>query len=133
MIVLDTSVAASWFFADEDDDLARDSAQRTLEEGALVPPIFPSELGNALLFASRKGRVSRSDLASASERMAQLPIRIDAQGFDLREDIELAHRYGLTLYDAMYLALARRRRIPLLTRDGALQKAAAKERLADTR
>ncbi len=88
-------------------------------------------MANAFLFASRKQRLSESEMRTAFERMAELPIRVDSCEFALRDEIELAKRYNLTIYDSMYLALARRRRMPLLTRDAALRRAAIAEKLAD--
>jgi predicted nucleic acid-binding protein len=124
LIVLDASIAASWFFSDESDELTRTSAELVLSETALVPSIFPAELANALLFAHRKGRIPKDGLKGALERIQQLPIRIESPGFDLRTEIGLATRYGLTIYDAMYLGLAERYRVALLTRDSALRAAA---------
>ncbi len=131
MIVIDTSVVASWFFSDEDDAMTRQSAERTLSETALVPPIFPAELANALLSACRKGRIPSDELEGALERTKQLPIRVESQGFDLNHEMVLATRYGLTIYDAMYLALAERHHITILTRDRALRAAALQAGLAE--
>jgi predicted nucleic acid-binding protein len=131
LIVLDASIAASWFFSDEDDDLVQRSAARALAESALVPPIFPAELTNALLFAYRKGRIPKDGLNGSLERVQRLPIRVASQGFDLKTEIDLAIRYNLTIYDAMYLALADRHRVPLLTRDSRLRAAALDAGLAE--
>ncbi len=131
MIVLDASVAASWFFSDESDELTRTSAELVLAETALVPSIFPAELTNALLFAHRKGRIPKDGLRGALQRVQQLPVRIESVGFDLTTEIDLAARYGLTIYDAMYLALAARYRVALLTRDNALRAAALDAGVAD--
>lgn len=129
MIVLDSSIALSWLFEDENDDIGRASAQRTLHEGALVPPIFPAELANGLLSAHRRGRIPRDGISGSLDRFRLLPIRIDSRGYDLSAEIDLAERHKLTAYDAMYLALAKRHRVALLTRDAELLRAAAKERL----
>jgi predicted nucleic acid-binding protein len=130
VIVVDTSIVASWFFSDEGDEMPPRSAERVLAETAMVPPIFPAELGNALLFACRKGRIPRDEIDAAFERIRQLPIRIESQGLDLKREIALATRYDLTIYDAMYLALADRHRIALLTRDRVLHAAALEAGLA---
>lgn len=124
MIVVDASVAASWFFNDERDDVAVRSAQRVLEDVALVPAIFPAELANALLFAWRKGRIPSDEFDGALEKVKNLPIQVASQGLDLEEEVALATRYELTMYDAMYLALAGRHKIGLLTRDDRLRAAA---------
>jgi predicted nucleic acid-binding protein len=44
----------------------------------------------------------------------------------LGETLQLARRYGLSTYDASYLALALRDNIPLATHDAALRKALKK-------
>lgn len=129
MIVIDASIAVSWFFEDEHDELVIQTAHRVLNESALVPPIFPAEIANALLFAFRRGRIPERAVREAIEHVAQLPIRIDSAGFLLQGELALARQYQLTLYDAMYLALARRHRIALFTCDEALRRAASAEKL----
>ncbi len=130
MIVIDASVALSWLFEDELDDFATQSAERVMRETALVPAIFPAEVANALLFAARKARVAESDVRGALDRIAELPIRVASTGLTLADEMDLAQRHGLTIYDAMYLALAKRHRTALYTRDNALLRAARAEHLA---
>lgn len=130
MIVIDASVALSWLFEDELDDFATRSAERVVRETALVPAIFPAEVANALLFAVKRARVSEGDVRGALGRIAELPIRIASTGLALAEEMDLAQRHGLTIYDAMYLALAKRHRTTLYTRDNALLQAARAEHLA---
>lgn len=49
----------------------------------------------------------------------------------LQHDVQrLGRSHGLSIYDAAYLELALRRRLPLATFDKALRKAAAAEGLA---
>jgi predicted nucleic acid-binding protein len=124
VIVVDASIVAAWFFSDEADEVALSSSQRVLRENAVVPPIFPAEVANALFFARRRGRIPKNEFEGAFERIKQLPIMIDSQGFDLDREVALSTRYNLSVYDAMYLALAQRRRIVLLTRDRDLHAAA---------
>jgi predicted nucleic acid-binding protein len=124
VIVVDASIVASWFFNDERDEIALRSAERVLEDIALVPAIFPAELANALLFAWRKGRIPRDEFDGALDRIKNLPIQVASQGFDLEDEVVLANRYELTIYDAMYLALAGRHKVGLLTRDERLRAAA---------
>jgi predicted nucleic acid-binding protein len=131
LIVIDASIALSWLFEDELDDLARESAGRVLRETATVPAIFSAEITNALLAAARKKRIERANLESALRRMAQLPIKIDTATLDLSEEVRLAMKHRLTVYDALYLALACRHGLPLLTRDEALRAAAVSESVSD--
>ena len=54
-----------------------------------------------------------------------MPI-VDDEGprFALTEITDLAQKHGLSVYDAAYLELAIRKRLPLASRDAALNKAA---------
>ena len=55
--VVDNSVVMAWCFEDEVSDYA-DAALESLEDGeAVVPAIWPLELGNVLLVAERKRRL----------------------------------------------------------------------------
>lgn len=131
MIVLDASVALSWFFDDEHDVLSKRSAERVLRETAIVPPVFPAEVANALFFAWKNQRIPERGVKSALTHIADLPIRIDSPSFSLEEEVALARRYQLTIYDAQYLALARRQGVALWTRDAALRRAAKAEKLSE--
>jgi predicted nucleic acid-binding protein len=124
LIVVDASVALAWFFEDELDDFSRRSAQRVLEESTLVPPIFPTEFANGLYAACRRGRISESKATEALIKLASLPLSCDTATLDLREQLAAAKKYKLSIYDSMYLVLARSHRATLLTRDNALALAA---------
>lgn len=130
MIVIDASTALSWFFDDELDDLARESAQRVTRESAIVPTLFYVEVANGLLSAVRRRRIQRADLHSALRRIAQLPIKVETATVDVSDEVSLAEKHRLTVYDALYLALACRHSLPLLTRDDALRAAAVAERVS---
>jgi len=58
--------------------------------------------------------------------LRDLPVRLDAEAADLAWTTlaALADRFRLSLYDAAYLELAQRRKLPLATRDAALGRAA---------
>jgi predicted nucleic acid-binding protein len=64
--------------------------------------------------------------------LAMLPLKVDAEA-DRQvwaAALRLAERYGLTVYDAAYLEIAARRKIPLATLDRQLREAAVKEGVA---
>lgn len=128
MIVVDASLALSWFFEGESDALSKSSARRVLTESAVVPPVFASEVANALHFAAKRGRITDEDVRNALDRLSKLPIRIDATRLALHDELRLAKAHDLTVYDASYLALAQRLRVPLLTRDADLLRAINAER-----
>jgi predicted nucleic acid-binding protein len=127
-VVLDCSVAISWFMPDENGARARDLRTLVTDNGAVVPMLWPIELGNALVFAMRGQRMTPAQRAAAIEMMGELPIEIDADTLAKvwNDTLALADRFRLTLYDACYLELAQRRALPLATLDKELRAAARK-------
>jgi len=121
--ILDGSVAIAWFMPDEGEN---DLLHRTATEGAWAPMIWAIEVGNALSHAVRRKRIDLAARDRALDRLGVLPIRIDRSTLvhAWRGTLELADRFGLTLYDACYLELAERRDLPLATLDKDLRKAA---------
>jgi predicted nucleic acid-binding protein len=101
---------------------------RVILEGALVPSVWPLEVGNVLLMAERQKRISAEQRHQAVYTLSELPINVDpmTSHHAWQETMELAERYKLTLYDAAYLELALRRSLPLATLDKSLKSAADK-------
>ena len=127
--VLDASMVFPWYMEDE----ARDATDRVLEHlregGAVVPAIWPCETVNALAMAARRGRMTEVRRNDIFRLIRQLPIQIDTVGNGLvwTETLTLTDRHRLTVYDATYLELAKRRGLPLATLDDELPRAAATE------
>ncbi len=94
----------------------------------MVPALWPTEVANALWVALRKGRADDITLEVARRSLRSRTIEIEPSSIDrsLGDTLALAQRHQLTVYDASYLELALRRRIPLATLDEALAAAAAK-------
>ena len=128
MIVLDCSTALSWFIPDEDSTAARELRERVVREGAVVPSLWPIEVGNVLVFAMRRRRIVAALRLAALEAFGELPIEIDTETLTKvwRETLNLADEFRLTLYDACYLELAHRRELPLATHDQELRAAGKK-------
>jgi predicted nucleic acid-binding protein len=99
---------------------------RVVDGGAAVPGIWHLEVGNILLLAERRRTISAADRVTALRDLSQLPVEVDQETASRawRDMIELAERHLLTLYDAAYLELSLRRRLPLATFDAALRRAA---------
>ncbi|MFI5206302.1 MAG: type II toxin-antitoxin system VapC family toxin, partial [Candidatus Paceibacterales bacterium] len=95
---------------------------------AFVPTIWSLELGNILIGAERKKRISYADITQFLELLSTLSIRTDEETSNraFHEILLLAHSEKLTTYDAAYLELAMRLGLPLATKNIALQKAADK-------
>lgn len=125
---LDSSVALAWCFAGERDVTSQSLLARLLLDGetAEVPALWPIEIANVLAVAERKKRISAAELAEAVALFGALPIHVDEEMARraMSEILAIARREALTSYDAAYLELAMRLRLPLATRDNALKTAA---------
>ncbi len=117
--VLDASVALAWCFGDET------SAEATSIEGvAIVPILWFLEVGNALISAEQRGRLTPTESAHFLELLRQLPIQVEDNP-PLRiwgEIFGLARAHRLSCYDACYLDLAMRLGLPLATLDEELRR-----------
>lgn len=123
--ILDASVTLSWVFPDEQNPIAlrADQLLESLGETALVPSLWWYEVRNILIVNERRGRTTPLRTASFLKAIAELSIVTE---FSLDESIvlELARQTRLSVYDAAYLALAMRERLPLATLDKDLRDAA---------
>lgn len=124
--VLDCSMAMAWVFSDEATEATDALRDRLLDDRAVVPALWSWEVGNVLWAATRRKRIERHDWLMLTTALAALPIEIDPEGPArvLTAVLPLAEEHALSVYDAAYLELAIRRRIPLATLDRALQLAA---------
>lgn len=78
---------------------------------------------NSVLMGVRRKRITTAEAKQFLESLVSLPIRLgDPPSYDAVFD--LARSNGLTVYDAAYLELALRERLPLATLDAALVRAA---------
>jgi predicted nucleic acid-binding protein len=126
-LVLDASLTLQWFLEDEAGREYGLSILASLSgKRAAVPMLWFYEVGNGLLMAHRRKRITLDQVDGFLTRLIALPI--DAAQQVPGEILELpafAQKHGLTNYDAAYLALAMRLNLPLATTDADLQRAAA--------
>ena len=124
--VLDTSVALAWCFEDESSSTADAILDLLVSSEAIVPAIWPVEVGNALLAGERRKRITSAETARSLELLRSLNIHLDDAGLGLGVDdlVALARSHKLSVYDAAYLSLAMREGIPLATLDRSLARAA---------
>ena len=124
--VLDASVAIAALIQEDQSDRARAILRDIIEGGAAVPPIWLFEVGNVLLLAERRRKLSATARREHLEDLSRLPIVVDheAIGRAWNDTMILAARHDLTMYDGSYLELGLRRHLPLATFDAALQEAA---------
>ena len=129
--VLDCSVTMSWVFPDEA-SAATDGLRESMIEGrAFAPALWPVEVANVLLTATRHGRITEDECTRICASLEALPIEIDPISTSRAwgTALALARKHRLSGYDAMYLELAVRMQLPLATLDQALGAAGRAEGL----
>ena len=124
--VIDASVTLAWGFADEANAYVDAVLESLTTAEAIAPAVWPLDIGNALIVAERRGRLSKADSARFLSLLEQLPISVEQEtpARMLGEIIALAREHNLSTYDASYLDLAMCQGLPLATRDEALRRAA---------
>ncbi len=125
MPVVDASVVVDWVVPGVD---PRSPAvawldQLAAEEIELVAPrLLMEEASNALLTGVRRGRWSGIAADAGRALLRQLPVRLMDESTDLDRAWDLARRYdNHPIYDMVYVALAERRQMQLVTADVALR------------
>ncbi len=127
--VLDASVASAWLLNEEARIETRPEVVRLQSGKALVPQLWHLETRNSLLAAVRRGRLASDKLAEHLDALRDIPIQTDAD-LDLDVAFKLAEKHSLSVYDAVYLELAKRHAVPIATLDKALSQAAVRENLS---
>ena len=131
--VLDASVTMSWLLGDarpadrKYSETVLDALQDP-DRVARVPLTWALEISNVVARAEGRGFVEEAQSEAFLEMLGGVAIQPDDATFAraLTDTLHLAHRYGLSSYDASYLELALRAGLSLATLDADLSKAARK-------
>ena len=127
-LVLDASMVLSWHLKRQYPDelvLAQSALREVASQGAIVPGLCFSEVGNGLLVSERRRLTDADQIAAFQMDLGQLKISLDSASpsATLSRVLSLVGSYGLTAYDATYLELALRTGSPLATFDQKLADA----------
>ena len=124
-LVIDSSITLAWFFEDERTDRADRVLRQVASAGAVVPSLWRLEIANALQSAVRRKRISAEfrDASIADLRSFAIAVDSETDRHAWGTTLTLAERCQLTLYDAAYLELAQRLRLPLASLDHELRAA----------
>lgn len=124
LAVVDASVVAKWFLEVPDTEAARVLRREHIEGGThlAAPDFIVFEVANALRYVPSAG----SDLvAEHAEALIGMEMGLDpGSELSVREAVRETFRTGLTVYDAAYIALARRLDCLLYTADETQLRAA---------
>jgi len=131
-LVLDSSATLAWIYPDEASNETRQIFQNVEASGAWVPSLWRLEIANSLQIGIRRGRIDAARRDSILADLSALDISVDPDTDKVAwtSTLHLADQFRLTLYDAAYLELARRRALPLATLDKALRDSAVALQIA---
>lgn len=122
--VLDTSVVIKWFHRENEEDVDKALLLRQAYlEGALniiVPDLMFYEFGN---FLRHNSGLKPGDQLASIRALWSLGMEIHPIDSILSERmVQLASRYGITAYDAAFVALSQSLSAPLITADRMLHE-----------
>jgi len=124
-------VAATWFLTDESSRVGNKLLESYRKEQVdfHMPVLWSLEILNLLLAARKRKRLNETDLAFAIKLFNNIECTWHDQtdAHCRRRIFDFAQLHRLTIYDAAYLELADRLRVPLITFDKELLDAAAAE------
>lgn len=125
-LIIDSSIALGWCFEDEQTPAALAVLREVGAAGAVVPSLWRLEVANGLQMALRRRRITVEFRDASLSDLESLAISVDTETFDRAwtDTLSLSDRFTLTTYDAAYLELAIRLRLPLATMDAELASAA---------
>jgi predicted nucleic acid-binding protein len=103
-IVVDASVALKWAVMEP----GSDAANALLERDALLvaPEHLLGEVGNGLRKRVAQGRLSQEDAIAAIDSIFQLEIEFVSGAERWTRTLADSFRWGVTTYDALYIAVA---------------------------
>ena len=117
---MDASVAFKWYFEEPWSDAAR-----RLLSGArlIVPRLFFLETSNILRKRCERKEMSADEARATAESLAALPLEVWPDHRLARPALDLALDFRISIFDAVYVALALRLQGQLVTADRRLVNA----------
>ncbi len=129
-LVIDASVAVKWLPLFANEPLVG-HARRCLdrrsagEVAVLVPDLFWAEVSSVLWKAARKGACDPDEASAALSTLQEEELPTVASLGLVNSALSIALKYGRSLYDCLYVALAVRSNAELVTADEKLANALA--------
>lgn len=118
-VVSDANVALKWFHAKDEEEVAEArtlvDAHKARSLALSVLDLTAYEVGNALLRG--RAKASAKQVASVLDALAVICPALRPTQAEFRLASKLAARHDLTLYDAVYAAVAKQRKATLVTLD----------------
>ncbi len=116
-VVVDASVVVKWYNAEDYTEnalaLRGDYASRRLD--LMAPYLMVYEVGNSLRYNPDFGA---DDVTSALHNLLAMQINLIPLDEEVSElAVNFAYKFGITVYDAAYLAIAEKEKAPFYTAD----------------
>jgi predicted nucleic acid-binding protein len=133
-LVIDASVLIKFYVP----EILSDRAERLLAKvgnkdiDLLAPDLIYPEAGNILWKKQRLKELTHSEVEEITDAILSLPLKIEASKSLLPLAVDIAIAYGITVYDASYLSLAKVYETTLITADRKLVDVLAKTDLKDS-
>jgi predicted nucleic acid-binding protein len=133
-LVMDASVLIKFYVP----EVLFDRAERLLakvEKGDIelsAPDLIYPEVGNILWKKQRLKELTRPEAEEITDAILSLPLKIEASRPILPLAIDIAIACGITVYDAIYVSLAKVYETTMITADRKLADALAKTDLKDS-
>ncbi|MFM9912483.1 MAG: type II toxin-antitoxin system VapC family toxin [Methylophilaceae bacterium] len=122
-IVVDNSVAIRWFIGDQATVYSTKVFDACENAAIYVPALWFSEFCNVISKTAKQGAITEAQATGIMQHASLLPI-IEAKTPPLGEIYKLANQFGLSGYDATYLAVTIASDAMLATEDDQLAKVA---------
>lgn len=123
LFVVDASVAIKWVVDEVDSSAAISLADHDL----IAPDLLLIECANALWAKARRGELAPLEVEERTAALASSPIELVSQADLLADALRLALHLEHPVYDCLYLALAKRRGISVVTADRHFWRATQKQ------
>ncbi len=130
-VVVDASVVVKWYLPEQGSTAA--SAILDSGDALFAPDLLIAEFGNVIWKKVRRGELEQleaEEIINAFLSSAAVVLR--PASLFLPAAFDIAIRYKLTVYDALYLAVALEEPCPLVTADARLGQALVKTPLEKT-
>jgi predicted nucleic acid-binding protein len=121
--VVDASMLIKTVFNEPGSDLAAALLATVALDARAAPDLAYLECAGTVATAVRRGPLGRDDAPAVLARLFQLRLTIHPTAPLLPSALHLALRHAISVYDAVYVALAEALDIPLITADAALVRA----------
>lgn len=128
--VLDASVAAKWMLPSKGESLHAEALTWLARHASsklvlIVPDLFWIEVANVLWRAVRYARVTKTEAPWAMAELRERGVETMSTAKLIDAAFEIAVTYQRTVYDSLYIALAKEQKTYLVTADEKLANAVA--------